>query len=59
CIVAMTRLRYDDKTKAYRDRRRAQGKTDREVNRCLKRYIARRVWRLLEHHSPETALDRT
>ncbi|MCP3880193.1 MAG: IS110 family transposase [Sulfitobacter sp.] len=58
-IVAMTRLRYDDETKAYRDRRRAQGKTDREINRCLKRYIARRVWRLLEHHSPETALDRT
>jgi hypothetical protein len=27
----------------------AEGKTKREVVRCLKRYIARRVWCLLEH----------
>lgn len=26
-----------------------EGKTDREIRRCVKRYIARRVWRLLEH----------
>ena len=34
----------------------AEGKTEREAIRCVKRYLARRVWRLLEH--PPTALDR-
>jgi transposase len=40
-----TRLTVPD----YRDKRLSEGKTDREIRRCLKRYIARRVWRLLEH----------
>ena len=35
-----------------RARRLAEGKTKREVVRCLKRYIARRVWRLLEDTPP-------
>lgn len=52
-IVAMTRLRCDPTTRAYRAKRHAQGKTDREITRCLKRYIARRVWRLLEHQPPQ------
>ena len=58
--VALTRLRYDEQTRAYKARRQSEGKTDREINRCLKRYIARRVYRLLEHQTqPETPLDRT
>jgi len=51
-IVALTRLQRDPATRAYMARRLAEGKTKREVVRCLKRYIARRVWRLLEHQSP-------
>jgi hypothetical protein len=31
------------------------GKTDREIRRCIKRYIARRVWRLLENTPLEEA----
>ncbi len=59
-IVALSRIRTDPETKAYKAKRLAEGKTDREINRCLKRYIARRVWRLLEHQSPgELALDKT
>lgn len=59
-IVAVTRLRFDAETKAYKAKRLAEGKTDREINRCLKRYIARRVWRLLEHQTtPDKPLDRT
>ncbi len=42
-IVALTRQCH------YTERRRAEGRTNREIRRCLKRYIARRVWRLLEH----------
>jgi transposase len=46
--VAVSRLRYDQRTRDYADRRRAQGKTDREIKRCLKRYIARELYRRLE-----------
>lgn len=55
CIVAI-RIRCDPATRAYVARRLAEAKTHREIDRCLKRYIARRVWRLLEHTSPP--LDR-
>ncbi len=48
-LVAITKQRCDPATKAYIARRTADGKTDREAIRCIKRFIARRVWRLLEH----------
>ena len=56
-MVAITRRRYCPTTRAYIDQRTGEGKTEREAIRCLKRYIARRVWRLLEH--PELHLDTT
>ena len=40
-------MRDDPATRAYLTRRRAQGKTDREIRRCLKRYIARQLYRAL------------
>lgn len=46
--VTLTRLQRDDRTRAYADRRRAEGRTDREIKRCLKRYIARELYRRLE-----------
>jgi transposase len=51
--VTLTRLRRDERTRAYAERRRAEGKTDREIKRCLKRYIARELYRRLE--SPPSA----
>jgi transposase len=48
--VALCRQRYHAPTKAYIDRRTAEGKTPREIRRCLKRYIARDLYRLLESH---------
>ena len=45
--VALVRLQRDARTRAYADRRRAQGKTDREIKRILKRYIARELYRQL------------
>jgi transposase len=50
-LVAVTKRRCDPATRAYIARRVAQGKTEREANRCIKRFLARRVWRLLEHNS--------
>jgi transposase len=54
--VVLTRLRTDPATRAYADRRRAQGKTNREIKRCLIRYVARQLYRLLES---QPALDAT
>jgi transposase len=48
-LVAVTKQRCDPTTKAYIASRVAEGKTDREAIRCIKRFLARRVWRLLEH----------
>jgi transposase len=50
-VVVLTRLRYDPATRAYAQRRRAQGKTNREIRRCLVRYVARQLYRLLEHQA--------
>jgi len=36
-------------TIAYINRRISDGKSRREANRCLKRYLARSLYRLLEH----------
>jgi len=48
-VIVLSRLRYDPATRAYAERRRAEGKTDREIKRCLKRYIARDLYKLLEN----------
>ena len=40
----MTRLAHDPRTKAYAARRTAEGKTRKEIIRCLKRYAAREVY---------------
>ena len=45
--VVMVRLTSDDRTKAYMARRRSEGLSKREVIRCLKRYVAREVYRSL------------
>jgi transposase len=54
--VVITRLRRDPATRAYAERRRAEGKTDREIRRCLGRYVTRQLYRQLET-APPTTLD--
>ncbi len=46
CVV-MSRCRYDQATRDYILRRTAQGKTMPEIRRCLKRYVARQLFRFL------------
>jgi len=53
-VIVLCRLRYDPTTRAYAERRRAEGKSNREIQRCLKRYIARRLYRQLEPSPPTT-----
>ena len=47
--VVLVRWRSCPHTRAYIERRRAEGKTDRAIRRCLKRALARRFHRLLAH----------
>jgi transposase len=47
--VVLHRRQHDAATRCYIARRVAEGKTEREAIRCIKRFLARRVWRLLEH----------
>ncbi|MCL7493179.1 transposase [Streptomyces sp. MCA2] len=45
--IVLARLRWDNRTRGYIDRRVSEGKTRREALRCLKRYVAREIHRLI------------
>jgi len=45
--IALVRMRSCPRTRAYVAGRTAEGKTTREISRCLKRYIARELYRHL------------
>ena len=53
--IAMTRMRCCPTTKEYVARRTAEGKSTREIRRCLKRYIARELYRALNAGTTLTA----
>ena len=46
-VVALNRLRRDERTRAYVARRTAEGKSKKEAMRCLKRYIVRETYRAI------------
>ncbi|SFO60340.1 hypothetical protein SAMN05216207_11055 [Pseudonocardia ammonioxydans] len=71
-VIATTRMRDCPTTRAYVARRTAQGKRPQEIRRCLKRYIARQLYRTLtrtmaeapgagrsDEPAPSEALDNT
>jgi hypothetical protein len=51
-MILVTRKRTHPATIAYIERRIQEGKTRREATRCLKRYLARSLYRLLEQGPP-------
>jgi hypothetical protein len=57
--LAVTKGRLDPDTANYLACKQADGKSRREALRCLKRHLARRVWRLLQpaaaEHSPSSS----
>lgn len=54
--IVLCRLRWDPRTRAYAERRTAQGLSKKDIIRCLKRYIAREIYRTLTHQAtPATA----
>ncbi len=46
-MICMVRMGRDRRTKEYVARHTAEGKSRREIVRCLKRYVAREVYRVL------------
>jgi transposase len=62
-VIAFVRARCDPRTRKYVERRTAEGLWKLEILRCLKRYIAREVFKILraalppaEHDIPSRAI---
>jgi transposase len=47
-VIINWRMLHHQRTQNYTARRRAEQKTDQEIRRCLKRYAARQLFRLME-----------
>jgi transposase len=46
-VIALSRMSWDERTRNYVARRIKEGKTKKEIIRCLKRYVARELYRIL------------
>jgi transposase len=55
-LIAVVRLRYCQRTRAYTTRRTGEGKSKKEIIRCLKRYIAREVYYTLRADLKDLAM---
>ncbi|MGW3850277.1 IS110 family transposase [Streptomyces fagopyri] len=53
--IVITRLRRDGRTRLYLERRTKQGMSKREIIRCLKRYVAREIYRQIQSTSTSTS----
>jgi transposase len=54
--IVFVRMSHDPRTKAYVAKRTAEGKTTKEIMRCLKRYVAREVYKTLVRPTRPVAL---
>jgi transposase len=50
--IVVARLRDDPSSRRYAARRRSEGKSTRDIRRCLKRAVARQLFKLLERYDP-------
>jgi transposase len=53
--IALVRLRWDPRTRAYMERRTQNGLSKKEIIRCLKRYIAREIYQIITKNDHELA----
>lgn len=59
--IAITKMTFDPGTKAYVDKRIAEGRSRRQIRRCIKRYVARHLFRTLNalyRNTPEGSASR-
>ena len=55
-VVVMARMARDARTRRYVERRTGEGLSKKEIMRCLKRYVAREIYKILvSSTSPDTA----
>jgi len=47
-VIVRTCMSYDTTTRDYVTRRRGEGRSNREIRRCLKRYVCRSIFRDLQ-----------
>ncbi|GAC1605440.1 MAG: IS110 family transposase [Acidimicrobiales bacterium] len=52
--IVMVRMSCDPRTRAYVERRTKEGKTTKEIMRCLKRYIAREMYKAITTQTPSS-----
>ena len=50
-VIALVRLRCDERTRQYAARRTQEGLSKPEILRCVKRYIAREVFKIIQRSS--------
>lgn len=50
--IVLTRMRFDPRTRAYVERRTKEGLSKKDIMRCLKRFVAREIYRAMT--SPPT-----
>lgn len=57
-MAVVTRMRCDETTRNYVEKRLSEGKTKREIRRILKRYLARKIYRAITaaHRQPASTL---
>ncbi len=46
-VLVLGRMSWDERTRGYVARRTAEGKSKREIIRCLKRFVAREIYRTI------------
>lgn len=54
--IVISRLRWDQRTRAYVERRTRDGLSKKEIIRCLKRYIARELYTILTNQETSPRL---
>jgi transposase len=45
--IVLVRMRYDERTRVYVERRTKEGLSKKDIMRCLKRFVAREVYHAL------------
>lgn len=56
-VIALVRVRCDERTRDYVDRRTREGLSKPEIIRCLKRYISREVFKILRKRPCAPSVD--
>jgi hypothetical protein len=53
-VIAISRMAHDPRTRTYVQRRTTEGLSKKEIIRCLKRYIARELYKVLTRPKTQT-----